>query len=66
MVAPRELVSINQACARAGVSRRTIYTWIATDKVDYVRTAGGAPRIYADSLFHDAGSRYRKTERGRV
>jgi excisionase family DNA binding protein len=39
-----------------GVSRRTIYNWISAGKVEYVRTAGGAIRIFADSLWRDAGS----------
>lgn len=47
----RTRVSIVQACRVAGVSRRTIYNWIAKRQVDYVRTAGGAIRIFEDSLF---------------
>ncbi len=47
----RALLSIMKARAIAGVSRRTIYNWIARGKVEYVRTAGGAIRIYADTLF---------------
>ena len=46
----RELLSIVKACERAAVSRRTIYNWIATNKVTYVRTAGGSIRIFADTL----------------
>lgn len=44
-------LSIQQACALARVSRRTIYNWIAAGKVKYVRTAGGAIRIFASTLF---------------
>lgn len=47
----RTLVSIGQACVAAGVSRRTVYNWLATGKVQYLRTAGGAVRIYRDTLF---------------
>jgi excisionase family DNA binding protein len=47
----RRAVSIAQACASVGVSRRTIYNWIAAGKVEYVRTAGGAVRIFEDSLW---------------
>lgn len=47
----RPLVSINKAGKLAGVSRRTIYNWIKLGKVEYVRTAGGPIRIYADTLF---------------
>ena len=36
-----------------GVSRRTIYNWIAGGKVQYVRTAGGSVRIFADTLWRD-------------
>jgi len=34
-----------------GVSRRTIYNWMAAGKVQYVRTAGGAVRIFEDTLW---------------
>jgi excisionase family DNA binding protein len=34
-----------------GVSRRTIYNWMAAGKVEYVRTAGGAVRIFEDTLW---------------
>lgn len=44
-------VNILQAGALCGVSRRTIYNWLGTNKIQYVRTAGGAVRIFADSLF---------------
>ena len=48
---PRRVVNIAQACAIAGVSRRTIYYWIANGKAQAIRTAGGRLRIYADSLW---------------
>ena len=48
-------VSIRQACDATGVGKRTIRTWMATGKVDYVRTAGGAVRIYWWSLWRDRG-----------
>lgn len=47
----RERVNINQAAAIAGVSRRTVYNWIEAGKLEYVRTAGGAIRIYVDTLL---------------
>jgi len=47
----RKTVSIMKACELVGVSRRTIYNWIATGKVDYVRTAGGSIRIFEDTLW---------------
>jgi excisionase family DNA binding protein len=40
-----------KACELVGVSRRTIYNWIASGKVEYVRTAGGSVRIFADTLW---------------
>ena len=43
-----------KACEAVGVSRRTIYNWIAAGKVEYVRTAGGSIRIFADTLWRDA------------
>ena len=36
-----------------GVTRRTIYNWIAGGKVEYVRTAGGSVRIFVDTLWRD-------------
>jgi excisionase family DNA binding protein len=51
----RTTVSIPKACELVGVSRRTIYNWIAGGKIQYVRTAGGSVRIFADTLWRDAG-----------
>jgi excisionase family DNA binding protein len=47
----RRAISIAQACESVGVSRRTIYNWMAAGKVEYVRTAGGAVRIFEDPLW---------------
>lgn len=47
----RPRLNIAQACEVVGVSRRTIYNWIHLGKVEVVRTAGGALRIYADTLL---------------
>ncbi len=55
MIGDRQTLSILQACAQVGVSRRTIYNWINSGKVEYVRTAGGAVRIFADSLWRTPG-----------
>jgi excisionase family DNA binding protein len=49
----RQTLSIMKACEAVGVSRRTIYNWIAAGKVEYVRTAGGSIRIFADTLWRD-------------
>ena len=53
----RRAISIAQACASVGVSRRTIYNWIASGKVEYVRTAGGSVRIFVDTLWRDPDGR---------
>jgi excisionase family DNA binding protein len=47
----RKTISIMKACELVGVSRRTIYNWMAAGKVQYVRTAGGAVRIFEDTLW---------------
>jgi len=47
----RQTVSIPRACGLVSVSRRTIYNWMASGKVQYVRTAGGSVRIFADTLW---------------
>ncbi len=52
----RQTLSIMKACEVVGVSRRTIYNWISAGKVEYVRTAGGSIRIFADSLWRDPAS----------
>jgi predicted site-specific integrase-resolvase len=44
------------------VSRRTIYNWISAGKVEYVRTAGGSIRIFADTLWRDAAAPARPEE----
>jgi excisionase family DNA binding protein len=47
----RQTVSIPRACELVSVSRRTIYNWMASGKVQYVRTAGGSVRIFEDTLW---------------
>ena len=59
-VMDRQTLSIMQSCELVGVSRRTIYNWISSGKVDYVRTAGGSIRIFADSLWRDPADPERK------
>jgi excisionase family DNA binding protein len=54
MITDRKTISIMKACELVGVSRRTIYNWISAGKVEYVRTAGGSIRIFADTLWRDA------------
>jgi excisionase family DNA binding protein len=49
----RQAVSIIKAAQLVGVSRRTIYNWLAGGKLEYVRTAGGSVRIFVDSLWRD-------------
>ncbi len=46
-------MSIPRACELVGVSRRTIYNWIASNKIQYVRTAGGSVRIFVDTLWRE-------------
>ena len=52
-IVERKTISIMKACELVGVSRRTIYNWIAGGKVEYVRTAGGSVRIFVDTLWRD-------------
>jgi excisionase family DNA binding protein len=49
----RKTISIMKACDLVGVSRRTIYNWLSSGKVEYVRTAGGSVRIFVDTLWRD-------------
>jgi excisionase family DNA binding protein len=46
-----------KACQVVGVSRRTIYNWIAAGKVEYMRTVGGSIRIFEDSLWKEQPAR---------
>ena len=67
MIDRNNTTTIMQACKLVGVSRRTIYNWLATGKVEYVRTAGGSVRIFVDSLWRkpDGGGAHRQeTARG--
>jgi excisionase family DNA binding protein len=50
-IVERKTISIMKACELVGVSRRTIYNWIAGGNVEYVRTAGGSVRIFVDTLW---------------
>jgi len=56
MIGDRKTLSIMKACELVGVSRRTIYNWIASGKVEYVRTAGGSVRIFVDTLWREPGA----------
>ena len=47
----RETVSIMRAAELLRVSRRTIYNWIASGRVNYCRTLGGAIRLFEDELL---------------
>ena len=47
----RKTISIMKACELVGVSRRTIYNWLSSGKIEYVRTAGGSVRIFVDTLW---------------
>lgn len=47
----RQRANVVSACRIAGVSRATLYRWIALGKIEVVRTAGGALRIYVDTLI---------------
>ena len=55
MMIDRKTIPIMKACELVGVSRRTIYNWIANGKVEYVRTAGGSVRIFVDTLWRVPG-----------
>jgi excisionase family DNA binding protein len=62
MVPERKTVSIPRACELVGVSRRTIYNWIAGGKIQYVRTAGGSVRIFVDTLWREPAAQDAESE----
>ncbi len=45
------LLSVTDAAITAGVSRRTIYNWIARKQIELVYTASGMPRVVTLSLW---------------
>lgn len=49
----RVTITIKAATQIASVSRRTIYNWMRDEKIEFTRTAGGARRIFLDTLFKD-------------
>ena len=51
MTTQRQTVSIGKACELVDVSRRTLYRWIASGKVEYIRTVTGSTRIFVDTLW---------------
>jgi excisionase family DNA binding protein len=60
----RKTISIMKACELVGVSRRTIYNWLSSGKIEYVRTAGGSVRIFVDTLWRDANDTDRPAVQG--
>ena len=62
MIVDRKTISIMKACDLVGVSRRTIYNWISSGKVEYVRTAGGSVRIFVDSLWREPDGQSNRQE----
>src|SRR5436189_5214659 len=57
----RKTISIMKACELVGVSRRTIYNWLSSGKIEYVRTAGGSVRIVVDTLWRNPNNANRPT-----
>ena len=53
--APDRWLMIMDAAREVGVSRRTIYNWLAQGKLETQRTAGGSIRILARSLYKPSG-----------
>jgi excisionase family DNA binding protein len=60
----RKTISIMKACELVGVSRRTIYNWLSSGKIEYVRTAGGSVRIFVDTLWREPNGTTRSTTPG--
>ncbi len=52
----RQLVTITRAAQMVAVTRRTIYNWLQSGKIEHIRTAGGNIRIFADTLFRNGTS----------
>lgn len=54
-VARRPTVSVQTACRIAAVTRGTLLNWMAEGRVEFVRTATGALRIFVDTLYKSGG-----------
>ena len=50
----RKTLGIQGVCERLGVSRRTVYNWIAAGKLAYFRTPGGSVRVYEEDVLRPA------------
>lgn len=46
-----QLASVNQAMVMTGVSRRTLYNWMAKGLIQVRRAPSGTPRIVVSSLW---------------
>ena len=51
MLGPRRVVNIAQAQAILGVSRRTVYYWVASGKLTPAQVPSGRLRFDADDLL---------------
>lgn len=49
-----EYLTIRQAAAYIGVSRRTLYLWIKQGKVEFIRIPSGSIRVVRASLIRPA------------
>lgn len=45
-------LSIDEVVKVLKVSRRTVHNYLKLNKLEFVRTPGGSPRIKRESLFH--------------
>lgn len=53
-VSQRKVLTVVEAAAAMGVSRRTVYNWLKLGRLDTTKTPSGRTYIYADSLWKDA------------
>lgn len=57
----RRTLSIGEVCEIVCVRPRTVYFWMETGGIQYVRAESGEVRIYADSIF-PGGKIFKKGE----
>ena len=60
----RELLTITEACDVMRVSRRTLYNWIYSGRVEACRTPTGYPRVFADTLVRPLESGLKRVRPG--
>ena len=58
----QDLLTLREAMAEVGVTRRTLYCWMNKHLIEFIRLPGGQRRIVRDSLWKGREKRQTKQE----